>query len=101
MSAEGRQDVAERLSVKRLTVDGSAGLVHQAVAFQDAVGLLGLAPRHVDRRGGEFTEVDEAGSAGRFGMNKEKIYGLYMESTVVLLRAENRPVPIEVGGGSR
>lgn len=48
LSAEGRQDVAEQLSVKRLTVNGRAGLVHQAVALNDAVGLLGLAPRHVD-----------------------------------------------------
>lgn len=75
MSAEGRQDVAEQLSVKRLTVDGRARLVHQAVALNDTVGLLGLAPGHVDRRGGELTEVDEAGSTGRFGRRKEEKEG--------------------------
>lgn len=74
MSAEGRQDVAEQLSVTRLTVDGRAGLVHQAVALDDAVGLLGFAPRHVDRRGGELTEVDEVGSAGRFGRKEGKTF---------------------------
>lgn len=47
-----------------LTVDRSAGLVHQAVAFDDAVREGGLAPGHVDRGGGQLAKVNEAGSAG-------------------------------------
>lgn len=49
-----------------LTVDWSARLVNQAVALHDAVGPLGLAPRHVDGSGGQLAEVDEAGRAGGF-----------------------------------
>lgn len=40
-----------------LTIDWSAGLVNQAVALNDAVGLLRLSPGHVDRGGGQLTEV--------------------------------------------
>lgn len=47
-----------------LTVHRGAGLVHQAVAFDDAVGEGGLAPGHIDRGGGQLAEVNEAGSTG-------------------------------------
>lgn len=49
-----------------LTIDRSAGLINQAVALNDAVGLLGLSPGHIDRSGGQLTEVDEVGSTRRY-----------------------------------
>lgn len=47
-----------------LTIHGRAGLVDHAVALDDAVGVPGLPPGHVDRGGGQLTEVNEAGRAG-------------------------------------
>lgn len=62
------QDMAGfvRLQAKFLTIYWSAGLVNQAVPLDDAVGLFGLSPGHVDRGGGQLAEVDEARSTGRF-----------------------------------
>ena len=53
------------------TVYGATGLVHQTVAFQDAVVVSGFPPGHVDRGGGELTKVDEARSRGRYGTKTE------------------------------
>ena len=36
------------LQAEFLTIDWSAGLINQAVALDDAVGLFGLSPGHVD-----------------------------------------------------
>lgn len=55
-----------RLEAEFLTIYRSAGLINQAVALNDAIGLLGLPPGHVDRGGGQLAEVDEAGSTWRF-----------------------------------
>lgn len=55
-----------RLKADFLTVDWSAGLINQTVAFDDAIGLLWLPPGHVYRSCGQFTEVDVAGSSGCF-----------------------------------
>lgn len=63
MSRHGR---VVRLQAKFLTIYWSAGLVNQAVPLDDAVGLFGLSPGHVDRGGGQLAEVDEARSTGRF-----------------------------------
>lgn len=54
------------LQTELLTIYRSEGLVNQAVSFNDAVGLLGLPPGHVDRGGCQLAEVDEAGCAGGF-----------------------------------
>lgn len=54
-----------------LTIHRSAGLVNQAVAFDDAVGEGGLAPGHIDRGGGQLAEVDEAGSTGSWDTERE------------------------------
>lgn len=59
-----RRDPGQGSRQKVLTIYRSAGLINQAVAFNDAVGLLGLPPGHVDRGGCQLAEVDEAGSAG-------------------------------------
>lgn len=61
-----------RLQTEFLTVHRSAGLVNQAVSLNDAVGLPGLPPGHVDRGGCQLAEVDEAGSAGGFLRGKKR-----------------------------
>lgn len=58
--------LCSKLQTEFLTIYRSAGLINQAVTFNDTVGLLGLSPGHVDRGGCELAEVDEAGSAGGF-----------------------------------
>lgn len=63
MSVHGR---GFRLQAEFLTVHRRAGLINQAVAFNDAIGLFGLSPGHVDRSGGQFTKVDEARCGGGF-----------------------------------
>lgn len=63
MSRHGR---VVRLQAEFLTIYWSAGLVNQAVPLDDAVGLFGLSPGHIDRGGGQLAEVDEARSTGRF-----------------------------------
>lgn len=45
MSRHGR---VIRLQAEFLTIDWSTGFVNQAVALNDAIGLLGLSPGHVD-----------------------------------------------------
>lgn len=40
------------LQAEFLTIYRSAGLIDQAVTFDDAVGLFRLSPGHVDRGGG-------------------------------------------------
>lgn len=50
-----------------LTIHGGAGLVHQPVALQDAVGELRGLPGHVYRGGGQLAELDRAGSTGGCG----------------------------------
>lgn len=67
MSRHGR---VIRLQTEFLTIYWSAGLVNEAVTLNDAVGLLGLPPGHVDRGGGQLAEVDEAGSTRRFRWRK-------------------------------
>lgn len=62
-----------RLRAQFLTIDWSAGLINQTVALNDAVGLLGLSPGHVDGTGGQLTEVDEAGSTRCFWGRKKKM----------------------------
>ena len=47
-----------------LTVHGGAGLVHQPVALQDAVGELRGLPGHIHRGCGQLAELDRAGSTG-------------------------------------
>lgn len=56
-----------------LTIHRSAGLVNQAVAFDDAVGEGGLAPGHVDRGGGQLAEVDEAGRTRSCDTGRERV----------------------------
>lgn len=60
-----------KLQTEFLTIYRSAGLINQAVPFNDAVGLLGLPPGHVDRSCCQLAEVDEAGGAGGFWRKKE------------------------------
>lgn len=69
MSTNGR---VVTLQAGFLTVYWSAGLVNQPVAFDDAIGLFGLSPGHIDRRGGELTEVDVARSTWRLGQDRKK-----------------------------
>lgn len=59
--------------VKFLTIYRRAGLVDHTVSLHDAVGMLGLTPGHVDRGGGEFTEVDKTGSAWSCGVKEDLI----------------------------
>lgn len=61
-----RHNPRSRLQTEFLTIYRSAGLINQAVAFDDAIGLLGLPPGHVDRGGCQLAEVDEAGGTGGF-----------------------------------
>ena len=56
-----------------LTIHGGAGLVHQPVALQDAVGELRGPPGHVHGGGGQLAEPDGAGSAGGW---RERAEGL-------------------------
>lgn len=49
---------------KALTINRHAGLVDKSVTLKDAVREDRLAPRHVDRGGGELAEMNETGSAG-------------------------------------
>lgn len=63
MSRNGR---VIRLQAEFLTIYWSAGLINQAVTLNDAVGLFGLSPGHVDRSCGQLAKVDEAGSARCF-----------------------------------
>lgn len=49
---------------KALTINRHAGLVDKSVTLNDAVREDRLAPRHVDRGGGELAEMNETGSAG-------------------------------------
>ena len=70
MSRHGR---VIRLKAEFLTIDRSGRLINQAVALNDAIGLLGLSPGHVDRSGGQLTEVDEAGSTGCFLVKKKGV----------------------------
>lgn len=63
MSRHGR---VIRLQAEFLTIYWGAGLINQAIALNDAVGLLGLSPGHVDRSCGQLTEVDKAGSTRCF-----------------------------------
>lgn len=78
MSRHGR---VIRLRAEFLTIHWSAGLVNQAVALDDAVGLLGLSPGHVDRSGGQLAEVDEAGSARRCRKEVMTVGSLYSTET--------------------
>lgn len=56
-----------------LTIHRGAGLVHQPVALQDAVGELRGPPGHVHGGGGQLAEPDGAGSAGGW---RERAEGL-------------------------
>lgn len=49
---------------ERFTIYRCAGFIDQTVALDDAIRKGGLAPGHVDRGGGQLTEVDEAGGTG-------------------------------------
>lgn len=62
--AEGRSREPSWEGAPPLTIHGGAGLVHQPVALQDAVGELWGLPGHVHRGGGQLAELDRAGSAG-------------------------------------
>lgn len=64
-----------------LTIHRSTGLVHQTIAFDDAVGEGGLAPGHVDRGGGQLAEVDEAGSTGSCGTQRSERGGVRRNPT--------------------
>lgn len=66
--AEECQDMAMLLGSRQefLTIYWSAGLINEAITLNDAVGLLGLSPGHIDRGCSQLAEVDEAGSTWRF-----------------------------------
>lgn len=79
-----RCTLVQELQTEFLTIYRSAGLINQAVPFNDAVGLLGLPPGHVDRGGCQLAEVDEAGSTGCFWRKKgvEKRVGMWRASHI-------------------
>lgn len=69
MSRDGR---AVRLQAQFLTINWRAGLINQAVSLNDTIGLLGLSPGHIDRGGGQLTEVNVAGSSWCFWRGKRE-----------------------------
>ena len=73
--AEGRSREPSWEGAPPLTIHGGAGLVHQPVALQDAVGELWGLPGHVHRGGGQLAELDRAGSAGGCGRQRGQGFG--------------------------
>lgn len=64
-----------------LTIHGAAGLVHQPIALQDAIGELWGFPGHIHRGCGQLTELDGAGSTGGCGRQQSIFVSFFCGSS--------------------